>query len=83
MLRVPMEQNMGLLPEMKLMAPCVPFIHITLDLTVPFLVNDMTKQRIGSLLLHNHGSSLHGHENIVHCCNLAYMDWVSSPVGQP
>ena len=77
-----MEQNIGMLPEMKLMAPYIPFTHITMGLTVPFLVNDMTKQRIGSVLLHNHGSSLHGPgENIVHCCILSHMDWVHSNAG--
>ena len=47
---VALEQRMGMLPEEKVMVTCVPFTNI----------NDMIKQRIGSLLLHEHGSSFHG-----------------------
>ena len=55
-----MEQRMGIFPEDKLMVPCVPFTNIAVDLKGRFRVNDMIKQRINSLLRHEHGSSLHG-----------------------
>ena len=55
-----MEQRMGMFPEDKLMVPCVPFTNIAVDLKGRFRVNDMIKQRIDSLLPHEHGSSLHG-----------------------
>mgnify|MGYP005725098425 CR=1 FL=1 len=47
-------------PEDKLIVPCVPFTNIAVDLKGRFRVNDMIKQRIDSLLPHEHGSSLHG-----------------------
>ena len=43
---------MGMLPEEKLMEPCVPLTHITVDLKGPFQVKDTIKKRIGSLVLH-------------------------------
>ena len=36
MLRVPIEQRMGMLPKRKFIVPCVPINHITMDLTRPF-----------------------------------------------
>ena len=53
---VPLEQRIGMLLEEKVMVTCVPFTNIMMDLKGPFRVNDMIKQRIGSLLLHEHGS---------------------------
>ena len=43
MSRVHLEKSMGMLPEEKLMEPCVPFTQIAMDLMRPFHVNDMTK----------------------------------------
>ena len=60
MSRVPTEQRMRMLPEDKLMVPFVSFTHITMDLTGPFRVTDMIKQRLGSLLLPEHETSLNG-----------------------
>ena len=62
---VALEQRVGMLPKEKVMVNCVPFTNI----------NDMIKQRIGSLLLHEHGSSFHGSgKYVVHCFALAQMD---------
>ena len=36
MLRVPIEQRIGMLPKEKFIVPCVPINHITMDLTRPF-----------------------------------------------
>ena len=66
---------MGMLPEEKVMVTCVPFTNIMMDLKGAFRDNDMIKQRIGSLLLHEHGSSFHGSgKYVVHCFALAQMD---------
>ena len=54
MSRVPTEQRMGILPEDKFMVPFVPFTHITMDFT------NIIKQRLGSLLLPEHETSLNG-----------------------
>ena len=40
---VHLEQSMGMLPEEKLMEPCVPFTQIPMDLMGQFHVNNMTK----------------------------------------
>ena len=45
MAMIPFEQRMGMLPEEKLQVPCVPFDHITVDVTGPYMLTDMIKQR--------------------------------------
>ena len=60
------EQSMGMLPEEKLMEPCVPLTHITVDLKGPFQVKDTIKKRIGSLVLHKHKNSPNGRGKYVH-----------------
>ena len=66
MTRVQLEKIMGMLPEEKLMEPCVPLTHITVDLKGPFQVKDTIKKRIGSLVLHKHKNSPNGRGKYVH-----------------
>ena len=44
MAMIPFEQRMGMLPEEKLKVPCVPFDHITVEVTGPYMFTDMINQ---------------------------------------
>ena len=44
MAMIPFEQRMGMLPEEKLKVPCVPFDHITVEVTGPYMLTDIINQ---------------------------------------